>query len=78
MNDNTPLTNESTRPGETLTTMLVQRDSSGYVISRTTIEHFGMTNAVANELNLALTQGMVNSVQALAEHKAANESSLTA
>lgn len=68
----------ATNNGETLTTVITQCDKEGYMISRTTVEHFGMTNAVANELNLALTQGLVTGVRALAEHKAANESSLTA
>ena len=73
MNNGGPLTNESTLPGETLTTTLVQRDASGNLISCTTVAHFGMTNAVANALNLAITQGMINSIQALAADKAEME-----
>lgn len=59
--------------GEQLITTIIQADEAGVLLSRTTIEHFGMTNAVANALNLAITQGMINSIQALAADKAEME-----
>ena len=57
--------------GEQLITTIIQADEAGVLLSRTTIEHFGLDNTTANRLNLAITQGMVDSVTALAEHKAA-------